>query len=151
MRCGSHESAAGLFPFLKKLLHIHDQVLDARHIAQGLDHDHAVFFNAADMRSTCPARLAIDRHRTGTANANAASKAIGQSRLLRSLHFRDDIQNRLIFSPGNDVDRERSVACATGDTDGEGPLLRGVLCLHSYLFASALSWMGAVYFFTISL
>ena len=121
---------SGACPLLKELPHVDDQVLDPRHVAQGLDDDHAGFLDAAHMRAARPARRAVDGHRTGSAHANAAGVAVREAGLLRSLDFRHHIQDGLVVTPRDQVGGELAVLRASRNANRQLLWVRGVLRIH---------------------
>ena len=87
-------------PLVEELAHVGDQILDHRQVAQ------AARFRPCCHRPPCrhmgaagPARHAVDRHRAGTADTDAAGKTIGQRRIAFALHVSDHIEHGLAFLP----------------------------------------------------
>lgn len=86
-----------LCPFVKKRIHVGDQILDDRQVSQRGNLQFAVDRCLLNVGSTGPSRLAIDHHRTGPAHADPAGEAIGQCAIKILLNIADDIEHRLAF------------------------------------------------------
>ena len=107
-------------PFVEEHCHLDREVFDDWQVAQRLElQPLASAPHVDDARAAGPARNAVDDHRAGAAHADAAGKAIGETRILRALDFGDRVEDRLALAQRQRKRFEMAVAIAAPDVEFE--------------------------------
>ena len=100
-------------PFIEERIHVRDQILDNRQVAQRGDLKLLALRDLAYMRSACPARLAIDHHRARATHTDTTSVAIRQCRIGVLLYPRNDVENSLVALLRDNKTFETPASCAS--------------------------------------
>jgi len=116
MRLRALELALGARPLVEELGHVGGQVLDHRQVGQRRDLElTGSFDHLGHVRAAGPARLAVDRHRAGTAHAHAAREAVAERGFQVALDVGDDVEHRLAALAGHVVGTEAALRLAAPD------------------------------------
>ena len=113
------KDALGALPLGEKVRHVGDQILDHRQVFQRPDFEPAVASHLRDMGAAGPARLAVDGHGAGAADADPAGEAIGQRRIEMALHEGHDVEHGLAFAPRHGIGLVTACSRTAPDRDRE--------------------------------